>query len=182
MKIAALDMSLSAAGYKTWDKLGVIRVKSRGMQRLQEIRDTVAGLIKGADLVVIEGYSYGSKGRAGISLAELGGVIRLLCHETGRPYVEVSPNTLKKYAVGSGLAKKTQMVAAAIRRLDYQGADDNEADATWLYTAAADVYGTLDAVEMPVAQRKALRAIEWPIVYVEVAGEKVAVKPWAARA
>lgn len=80
-------------------------------------------------LVLIEGYSYGAKGAATLSLAELGGVVRqrLLAH--AMPVIEVPPSVLKKFATGRGNAGKAEVVSALSKRYDREFRTDNEADA-----------------------------------------------------
>jgi crossover junction endodeoxyribonuclease RuvC len=172
LRIAAFDLSLTRTGYAlNWGKdgpiVGVIDTeKMRGIERLDyivgEIFDNVLEGEDGATLVVLEGFSYGSKGRAVFDIAGLGWIVRYHMHRVGMPYVEVPPSTLKKYATGKGNANKSAMLAAAIRVLKYQGHDDNEADALWLLHMAIDacVYG--GAASLTVAQSEALEAVQWP--------------------
>lgn len=180
MRILALDPSLTATGYAVGTagghgaapdgdraagvNLGTLipgAAQGKGLDRLVWLRDRVLSLAAGADLVVVEGYSYASKGRAIISLGEFGGVLRVALMEAGVPFVEVSPNGRAKYATGKGNAKKEAVLTEAVRRLGYAGHDNNEADALWLYAMAADAYGApLDA--MPQTHRAALEAVAWP--------------------
>lgn len=137
-----------------------------GMERLAWIREHLAvDYCATADLVVIEGYSFGS-GRAGgtthaHALGELGGAVRLELWDRGIPYVDVPPASLKKYATGRGNANKEQVLVAAVRRLDYQGADPNEADALWLREMGCDAYQTRPP-RVPAAHQEALHAVPWP--------------------
>lgn len=164
--IAALDLSLTQTGWArgngTTREVGTLRTAQlRGMHRLRQIQQEVMRLATGADLVVIEGYSFGAKGNAVVSLGELGGVVRLSLHVAGIPYVEAPPSTLKKYLTGKGNAPKEAMLAAAIRRLGYAGSNHNEADALALLHAGLDAYGQAWAT-LPAAQTDALKALEWP--------------------
>lgn len=163
--IASFDLSLARTGWASPEGCGVLvppRDASRGMERLGWIECAVLRTAGMADLVVLEGYSFASKGRATFSLGELGGIVRLALWRTGTPFVEVAPGTLKKYATGRGNAGKEEVLAAAIRRLDYQGHDDNEADALWLREMALDYYSGGATSRVPKAHRLALGAVEWP--------------------
>src|SRR5206468_6278393 len=139
MKVAAFDLSLTAAGW-AFGKLNGFRLESgvisppkpTGIPRLQYLRQHVLVLAEDADVVVIEGYSFGAKGNAILSLAELGGVIRIALADRGMPYVDIPPACLKLFATGKGNAPKDEVLAAAIRKLQYSGHDHNEADALWL--------------------------------------------------
>lgn len=178
--ILALDPSLTATGYaigttgghqagSEGDRAAQVNLgtltpgaaQGKGLDRLVWLRDRALSLAAPADLVVLEGYSYASKGRAIISLGEFGGVLRVALMEAGVPFVEVSPNGRAKFATGRGNASKEQVMAEAIRRLGYAGHDNNEADALWLYAMAADAYGA-PLVAMPQTHRAALDAVAWP--------------------
>lgn len=163
IRILALDLSLTATGWAWRDDTGkklagtLKPKKMAGPERLAWVRDKVLDLLdeSGATLVVIEGYSFGSKGRAVFNVGELGGVIRCALHDAGVEFVEVAPSTLKKYATGRGNAPKDEVLVAAVRRLGYGGADNNEADALWLLCAVSDALGG-PLVEMPKVNRSAL--------------------------
>lgn len=119
----------------------------------------------GRRLVVIEGYSMGTARQSSHAhgLGELGGVVRLALWESGIPYVDVAPASLKKYATGAGNAKKDAVLGSAIRRLGYEGDDHNEADALWLRAMAMDHYGA-PVVTVPAVNRSALAAVKWPVL------------------
>ena len=166
VRVAAFDLSLTRTGYAV-PQLGTLappKGRDRGMERLAWIRDRVLELAAGAGAVVLEGYSFGSKGRALFSLAELGGVVRLALHEAALPVVEVAPSALKKYATGRGNAGKEEVLAVAIRRLGYAGHDNNEADALWLRAMAVDYYA--GSAFVPAKNREALAAVAWPALWV----------------
>lgn len=177
-RVVGLDLSLTATGiaypFDGGTFCAVIFTKLRGCERLAYIRDEVMrpcapvevtdpGWRMVAPLVVIEGYSFSSRNSHSHALGELGGVVRLALHEAGIAYVDVPPSSLKKYATGKGNANKGEMLAAAIRRLDYQGASDNEADALWLQAMGLDALGC-PVVEMPAVNRQALTKVAWPVV------------------
>ncbi len=165
MRIFAGDLSLNATGYARGVTLGILKppnTHARGMGRLQWIRDNVLRLASGADLVLLEGYSYGSKGRAVINIAEMGGVVRLALFEAGLTVVELAPPTLKKLATGKGNAGKEMVLAEAIRRLGYEGSSNNESDAMWLREAARQHYDLPEKAQLPKTHVEALSVIDWP--------------------
>ena len=93
-RIVALDLSLTGTGVCLPDgQTRVIHTKLRGMERLTYIRGNLAVLFyqRDPELVVVEGYSYRSKGSSAVSLGELGGVVRMYLHEKELPYVELPP-------------------------------------------------------------------------------------------
>ena len=161
MRIAAFDLSLTQTGHAlTGVGVGTIRPVLKGIARLHEIRRRVLEIATGTDLVVIEGYAFARANQAH-QLGELGGVIRLALWDARIPYVEIPPATLKKFATGKGNANKEEMLAAAIRRLGYEGANNNEADALWLLKLASVGYGLSDR-DLPKAHLDALGKIHWP--------------------
>lgn len=162
-RVLALDLSLSATGVA--DALGTRTIKptTTGVERLAEIRDEVlyvAGMAHThtkVDLVALEGYSYGSPNRAH-QLGELGGVVRLALHRAGLRWIVVPPSSVKKYASGKGNASKAEVLGAAIRKLDYAGFDDNEADALMLRALVLDALGA-PLVKMPAKNREAVAGV-----------------------
>jgi crossover junction endodeoxyribonuclease RuvC len=139
-RILALDLSLTSTGYAHSGGTGRIASKKTGVERLHEIREAVRSLVltTQAEAAVIEGYSFGSQGRAVFNIGELGGVIRLLLHDMGVPYTEVPPSTLKKWATGKGNANKDTMLETAIRKYAFEGHGNDEADAWLLYLMAVE--------------------------------------------
>lgn len=173
MNIVALDLSLTATGVASPAGLGLIESQPGpdDFARLAAIRHEVLVWVDSADLVVIEGYSYGVKRQShSRAIAELGGVIRMTLHDLGFPWVDVPPASLKKYATGKGNAAKEHVLAAAIRRLGYTGHDHNEADALWLRVMALDYYNLripgypAGHHAVPKAHREALHKVPWPTV------------------
>lgn len=66
------------------------------------------------DLVVIEEYAFGARGRGLTGLHEHGGVVRNFLFRVEAPYVVVTNNVIKEYATGKGRASKKEMIQAAI--------------------------------------------------------------------
>lgn len=172
IRISAFDLSLTATGYATIDGAISARAHSgvltppkavgRGIARLRWIRQEVLMRCAGADLVVLEGYSFGAKGNAILNLAELGGVIRVALADREQLYVDIPPASLKLFATGKGNAPKDQVLAEAIKRLDYDGHDHNEADALWLLRMMVAFTGHQTTNEH---QRRALAKVNAPTFY-----------------
>ena len=169
MNVAAFDLSLTETGYAIWSYDGLLcgtlvppKEAKRGMPRLQWIRQAVFARAWGKDIVLIEGYSYGSKGRAVINIGELGGVVRLMLYERQLTYLEVPPTVVKKLATGKGNASKDLVLVEAVKRLGYAGANNNEADALWLLQLAQQHYELPHRVSLPQTHLEALKTISWP--------------------
>ena len=100
-------------------------------------------------LVVLEGFSFGSRGSAQLQLASLGGVFRYELFNGGYPFIVVPPTTLKKFFTGGGRASKEEVVSKANERyrLSLSKARHNSADAIAAMTLGLDfVRGVPDAV------------------------------------
>lgn len=166
MKIVGLDLSLTATGVADWTGTYTIsppKTAADGMPRLDWLERRILDVTELADLVVIEGYSFGARRQSHTrAIAELGGVVRLALWRAGRPYVDVPPATLKKLSTGRGNAPKEEVLAAAIRRLGFEGHSKDEADALWLKVAALIHYGHPDAPDLPKTHLEGLGKVAWP--------------------
>lgn len=167
--VVAFDLSLTSTGVADATGTRRIRSKKSGVERLIEVRDAV--LVEARrqfayegsdlDLVVLEGYSYGSANSAH-PVGELGGVVRVALHEAGIPFEVVPPSTIKMFACGKGNAKKDDVLLAAVRRLGYEGNSGDEADALWLYALAMHALGS-PIVTLPASHLLAMKKVAWSL-------------------
>jgi len=172
VKILAIDPSLTHLGWaKSWDgeiTYGVVKPPApngnpkAALARLLMLREAVLLAAQGMDLVVLEGYAYGAQGRAIVSLGELGGVLRLAFFEKDVPVLEVPPSNLKIFATGKGTSKKPELMAAAFKRLAYQGSDEHEVDALWLLALARYHYDELPPRFVPLGHLRGLDKLHYP--------------------
>lgn len=163
--VIGIDPSLTATGLA--NTTGLQRIRSgdlRGCARFSWIAEHIFadGTTQTADLVVIEGPSYGSMSGAGHH--EAAGlwwhiVYRLDLLQV--PYAVIPPSTLKKYATGRGNATKPDMRVALLQRSGIDERDDNKVDAYWLRAAGLETLGH-PLVNLPSAQRDALAKVAWP--------------------
>lgn len=166
--VVGLDLSLRMSGIAEADgTLHVVRTgPTKGVERLIMIEKRVllaahrAEQIDPAVLAVIEGYGYEATNRAH-EIGELGGIIRLALFRIGVRVLVIGPGTLKKYATGVGNAGKYEVLLSAHKRLGYEGADDNEADALWLRAIGMELIGQ-PLVAMPSVNRAALKGVVVP--------------------
>jgi Holliday junction resolvasome RuvABC endonuclease subunit len=163
--IVAFDLSLTCTGWADASGCGAIvppASANRGIARLRWIRAAILERTAGAALVVLEGYSFASRGRAIISLGELGGVVRCALADSGITAVDVPPSCRALFATGKGNASKEQVLAEAIRKLGYAGHSNDEADALWLRRMALEHY--MPGAAMSEKKRSALAKIDWPVL------------------
>ncbi len=105
-----------------------------GIERLQYIRNQVAEILAKYPpaVVLIEGYSFGSRGRAIFNLGELGGILRVLIADLGIKLIEMAPSELKRKFTGKGNADKAQMAATMKDHYGLEFKTDDEVDAAAL--------------------------------------------------
>jgi crossover junction endodeoxyribonuclease RuvC len=139
--IIGIDASLTGTGVAVIDNGKMknherIESKQTGVRRLIEIESRLKYIIDSqllvntkTDMVVIEEYAWGAKGRATYQIGELGGVIRRMLHHQMVRWIEVNPSHVKKFAAGSGNAKKEQVLMQVYKRWGIEFATSDEADA-----------------------------------------------------
>lgn len=131
LRVIGLDLSLTSAGLSDGVTHRVIQTSPD--ERLEARLDRlVRGVVSfalaspsacawwpfgaGADLAVIEGASYGSKGSGVEQLSALRLMVRHRLWRLGIPFALVAPSTLKAATTGNGRASKPMMVAAVDER------------------------------------------------------------------
>lgn len=164
--VIGLDLSLTSTGIASHGWVAHIRTGSqRGDGRLAFLENEVTSYIRNADMVVMEGPSYGHGAMAGHEdLAGLRVIVRRYCFRHHIPYAVIPPSTLKLYVAGKGNAAKGEVrtAVAELYGIHTEGAARyDEADA---YAAAAAAYDWLGypLATVPDRQRAALAGCAWP--------------------
>lgn len=130
------------------------------------VRDAVLDYARrtGADLVAIEGYSYGSPQQA-TQIGGMGAVVRLgLEEEPDLAWVVVPPSSRAKYATGKGNASKDQVLQEVAARRGATFKTTDECDAWVIWELAKAAYGLPTEVQMPKHHLEALTGVDWPTV------------------
>lgn len=97
--------------------------------RLFYIRDSIRDLLKtGVKFGAIEGYAFGSIGRAKSQLAEIGGIVRMELYEHLGQFWEIPPSQVKGF-VGAGNAEKEDVYQNLKYWFQVDIQEDNLADA-----------------------------------------------------
>lgn len=165
--IIGADLSLKSTGIGSADWSDAVRTKDsmRGHPRLAFLMQEIGSFLRNADLVVLEGPSYGHAGQGGHE--ELAGLRIMVQHWLWRreiPYAVVSPSSLKLWFAGYGKASKAGMREAAERWYGrtFEGpAANDECDAFALATAGYAWLG-YPLVEVPERHSVALAGCQWP--------------------
>lgn len=102
----------------------------KGMPRAMEVAELVRELLLNTkpSFVVIEGYSLGSKFNLA-TMVEVGTLVRRELVLSGVPWAEASPSNLKKFATGSGAAKKEQVLLQVYKSWGFETSSNDVADA-----------------------------------------------------
>lgn len=163
-----LDLSLTSTGYSISGKTGTISVKSKGPERLYDIREDIRNIIhtNSIQLVVVEGYAFSARNSQSHKIGELGGVIRLLMYEMNVPFVEVPPTSRAKFATGKGNAAKSEVISSISARTGItwsgSGADD-ECDA-WVLEQMGRAFLNLSEYQWPKPNIEALNSVDWSVL------------------
>jgi crossover junction endodeoxyribonuclease RuvC len=119
----------------------------------QEINEYYHG---NSGVLCIEGFSYGSKGRAVDLQYGLGWCIRIEQYKKGRIYYEVAPAQLKKFTGAKGNAKKDELAVEIYKRWGFEHKSDNVRDA---YVLAQIARGIFDMGGLPKFQQDIINKI-----------------------
>jgi len=129
------------------------------------------------DLIVIEGFSYGSKGRSVFDIAYLGWRIReeleRLKNTDSIPWIEVPPSQLKQFATGKGNANKEIILQQVYKRWGVEFSDNNQADA-YVLAKIGEAFLSDDITHLTAIQQRVILDLE---AKQQEKGEKPAKKP-----
>lgn len=139
--IIAIDPSLTGTAVVAYAADGSLATRvftsppAKGLARIDRFVRLTSGVCEFIaehspfSLVLIEGYSFGSKGNAVLNIAEYGGILRwLLLRERGR-VMEVPPSCIKQFATGRGNADKLAVAVAITTRYGVTFGSSDEYDA-----------------------------------------------------
>ena len=138
-RVAAFDVSLTATGWAEFDvtlsrlSYGICPpCKVNGLERMSHVLQFVKAKVDREALVLIEDFSFGSKGQALSEIHGLGYLIRYWLWQQGIRYLAVAPSALKKWCCGKGNAQKDIMIREVYSRWDLKIDDNNICDAVAL--------------------------------------------------
>lgn len=135
--ILGLDLSLCNSGYVVLGiegnvfKSGVIKSKFKDVKRLMDILVHIQRIVRDypPKIVVIEGYSFMSKGGRSFSIGELGGLIKAFLYANKMQYAIVAPSSLKKYATAKGTSPKSTIEKEVYKKWKVEFKTEHEVDA-----------------------------------------------------
>ncbi|WP_405391101.1 hypothetical protein OG596_26540 [Streptomyces sp. NBC_01102] len=163
--VIGLDLSLTCTGVAGVGWTDIVRTKRKGDERLHYLVTAVGDFIKAADMVVMEGPSFGHGAMAGHEeLAGLRILVRQYCFRHRIPYGVIPPSSLKMFATGRGNATKGEVRSGVADRYGHHTEGVGRYDQADAYTAMA---AGLHHLGFPLADapERALRALDgcaWP--------------------
>ena len=129
----------------------VITTDKKGVERLCFIEKELISILNHCasyqlriNLCIIEGYSFASRGNALIQMGELGGIIRKLLYELNISYLEITPQSLKKFATGKVNSKKDEVMLQVYKKWGHECTNSDQADAYVLAKMAYHIYNQTD--------------------------------------
>ena len=145
MRYVGLDLS-TKTGLVILDKSGqVIKAEEittkekNDPQRMIILTEEIMSNLKEDDVIAIEGFSYGSRGR-GISFQfGYGYAVRIALFTANKPFLIVTPSQVKKYATGKGNSSKDNMILPIFKKWGFEHDSDNVRDAYVLAKIAFDL-------------------------------------------
>lgn len=149
-RVLGLDLSLTGTGWSLWDNEyvhneGLIDTdKMEGLGRMNFILEkiqTLIGPVTDNVLILIEDFSFASKGASLFQIAGLGYIIRHWFWGQGIDFVLVPPTVLKKFVTGKGNSDKSIMIKEVYKRWGADINDDNIADAYGLARIGRAIIG-----------------------------------------
>jgi Holliday junction resolvasome RuvABC endonuclease subunit len=163
--VIGLDLSLTCTGVAGVGWTDRIRTNLRGDERLAYLESEIVSFIRAADLVVMEGPSFGHSGpRFHEDLAGLRVLVRRYCHRHHIPYAVIPPSNLKQYTAGRGNATKGEVRSAIADRYGVHTEGPGRydmADAYGAFAAGLDWLGQ-PLADVPERNAKALAGCQWP--------------------
>ena len=135
MNVMSLDLSLNGTGVCVYveqaNVMETFLIKTSDlkdhMTKILRIKRLIFKNIKEFNIrkVFIEGQSYGSRGRATLSIAQLHGVIMYCLLKKSIKYELIPPTKVKKYISGKGNCKKSLILKSLYK---YYGFDIDQED------------------------------------------------------
>jgi crossover junction endodeoxyribonuclease RuvC len=110
-------------------------------ERFVDIASQILEELHPNDIITIEGFSYGSKGKGVSTQYGVGWVIRTFLYERGYDYIEIPPTSVKKFATGKGNSAKNLVMKEVYKKWGFENDSDNIVDAYVLAQIVKALHG-----------------------------------------
>lgn len=135
MRFVGIDLS-TKTGLVILDRFGeVITAKEitskikTDPERMIDLTEQIIDHLQDDDVIAIEGFSYGSRGRGVSFQFGYGYAVRIALYMEGIPFLIVTPSQVKKYATGKGNSSKDNMILPIFKKWGFEHDSDNVRDA-----------------------------------------------------
>lgn len=165
MRFVGVDPSISGSGLVILDEPGEV-VKSVSLKgdklddplRFMKLTEKVLKYLDPAtDKILIEGFSFGSRGKSVSVMFGLGWCMRIYFEQLGFQWQEVPPTSLKKFASNKGNAKKEHLVLPVFKKWGFESDSNDIIDAFVLAKMAWSMYNPENLLEY---EKEVLRKIK----------------------
>lgn len=116
-------------------------------------------LIPATDRVLIEGFSFGSRGAGVSKMFGIGWTIRIMLEEEHFKWTEAAPTTVKKFASNKGNAKKEDLVLPVYKKWGFESSSNDITDA---FIMAKMAWGMYNPDELLEYEKEVLKKIKKP--------------------
>jgi crossover junction endodeoxyribonuclease RuvC len=137
----------------------IVSSRKEDPARMFDLVRQVVGAVSISDVLVIEGFSFGSQGTAVSIQYGIGWSIRLQLYNRHKEYIEAAPSALKKFASGKGTTKKDELGIDIFKRWGFEHKSDNVRDA---YVLAQIARALHEPVQLTKFQQEVIGAIRNP--------------------
>lgn len=135
MRYVGLDLS-TKTGLVILDEFGNVLTEKEitskiktDPQRMIDLTEQVLNHLKKDDVIAIEGFSYGSRGKGMSFQFGYGYSVQIALYTNDYDYLIVTPSQVKKFATGKGNASKDNMILPIYKKWGYEHESDNVRDA-----------------------------------------------------
>ncbi|WP_426332663.1 hypothetical protein ACN9MH_15230 [Paenibacillus silvae] len=139
-----------------------IEIEGQGDSDPGRINDVVVRtlrLIKASDRVAIENFSFQSTGSFVGQQYAIGWAIRIGLYHRKQKYIEVAPNSLKKFATGVGKGSKDTLILPIFKRWGFEHESDNVRDA---FVLAQIVRAIHEPIQLTKPQKEVIQNLLHP--------------------
>ena len=163
MRFVGLDLS-TKTGLVIIDESGNLLTETeitskikKDPQRMIDLTEQVLAHLKKDDIIAVEGFSYGSRGRGVAFQYGYGYSVQIALYTNDFNYLIVTPSQVKKFATGLGNASKESMILPIYKRWGYEHESDNVRDA---FILAQIARATKISTKLPKFQKEIIDALK----------------------
>ena len=163
MRFVGLDLStktglviIDESGNVITEKEITSKIK-KDPQRMIDLTEQVLAHLEKDDIIAVEGFSYGSRGRGVAFQFGYGYAVQIALYNNDFNYLIVTPSQVKKFATGLGNASKESMILPIYKRWGYEHESDNVRDA---FILAQIARATKISAKLPKFQKEIIDALK----------------------